>query len=62
MASRNVIEADENDLLVSFVDLNPEPEDFLSAVIEGLSADQKSSPASFFTTNADRSCSIRYAI
>ena len=48
MASRTVGKADENDLLVSYVDLNPEPEDFLSAVFEGLSAEQKFLPCKFF--------------
>lgn len=48
MATRTVIETEENDLLVAFVDLDPEPEDFLSAVIEGLSAKQKTLPCKFF--------------
>lgn len=34
--------------LVAFVDLNPEVEDFRSAVIEGLSRDQKTLPCKFF--------------
>ena len=43
MAYQTAINTDD-DLLVSFVDLDPQPEDFLTAVVEGLSADQKSLP------------------
>ena len=34
--------------LVSFIDLNPETEDFLEAVLNGLSCDQKELPCKFF--------------
>ena len=34
--------------LVSFIDLNPETEDFLDAVLNGLSQDQKTLPCKFF--------------
>jgi len=36
------------DLLAAFHDLSPEPEDFLSSLVEGLSAPRKSLPCKFF--------------
>ena len=48
MTSGTVINTDKENPLVSFVDLNPEPEDFLSAVLEGLSTSQKTLPCKFF--------------
>ena len=47
MAYQTAINTDD-DLLVSFVDLDPQPEDFFTAVVEGLSAHQKSLPCKFF--------------
>ena len=49
MTVRTGHEADaEPASLVSFIDLNPETEDFLEAVLNGLSCDQKELPCKFF--------------
>ena len=49
MTVRTEHEADaESASLVSFIDLNPETEDFLEAVLNGLSCDQKELPCKFF--------------
>jgi len=49
MTVRTGHEADaEPASLVSFIDLNPETEDFLEAVLNGLSRDQKELPCKFF--------------
>ncbi|MGB0632307.1 MAG: L-histidine N(alpha)-methyltransferase [Alphaproteobacteria bacterium] len=48
MTAQSATGADEDNLLVSFVDLDPQPEDFLSAVLDGLSAEQKTLPCKFF--------------
>ena len=48
MTRQNGIVSDKGNLLVSFLDLDPEREDFFSAVVEGLSKQDKILPCMFF--------------